>query len=95
MRSALQNGQTLADLITANDKTVDDFIAAAEDTISTNLDNAVSDGRLTSDQAAQMLTQQEAQLSAWVNGESDAPFLFDGAGRGWGWFGDTDLSALI
>ena len=70
MNTALQNGQTLTNLITANDKTVDDFIAAAQEALSASLDTAVSESRLTSDQAAERLTQQVDLLTAWVNGES-------------------------
>ena len=81
----MQDGQTLADLITANGQTVDDFIAAAEEAFSANLDSAVSEGRLTSDQAVQMLTQQADLLTAWVNGENIGPGpMGQGMGPGFG-----------
>ena len=67
---ALQDDQSLADLIEANDQSVDDFIAEAVATVSTNLDEAVEAGRITPEQAADMLSQYEEQISAWVNGET-------------------------
>lgn len=69
IHTARLNGQTLADLITANGQSVDDFIAAAVDQASTNLDTLVEAGRLTSDQADALKALIEDRITAMVNGE--------------------------
>jgi uncharacterized protein (DUF433 family) len=71
VREALQNDQTIADLITANGQSVDDFTAAVLEQISTQLDTQVEAGRLTEEQAAERLAQAEENLAAWINGESN------------------------
>ena len=76
LRNALQNDQTIAELIAANDLSVDDFTAAALEQISAQLDAAVEAGRVTEEQAAERLAQAEENLTAWINGE------FEGFGFG-------------
>jgi hypothetical protein len=69
MHAARLNGQTLADLITANSQSVDDFIAAAVEQASTRIDALVEAGRITSGWADQLKAQMESGITAMVNGE--------------------------
>ena len=70
LREAHQNGQTLAELITANGKTVDDFIAAVLEQPFARIDQAVTNGRLTSERADQLKSALTDRVTARVNGEA-------------------------
>src|SRR5690606_35801319 len=72
LREAHQNGQTLADLITANGQSVDDFISAVLEPFNARIDRAVENGRITAERAEAMKTQAQERITAWVNGESSA-----------------------
>lgn len=69
MRDALQSGQTLADLISANGQSVDNFIAAALENVSARIDTAVENGRITAERAETIKAQAQERITAWVNGE--------------------------
>ena len=69
MRDALQGGQSLADLISANGQSVDNFIAAVMESVSARIDTAVENGRITTERAEEMKAQAQARVTAWVNGE--------------------------
>ena len=64
----LQNGQTLADIAKAQGKTADDLVAALVAAEKANLDKAVSNGRLSSDQETQILSNATALITNEVNG---------------------------
>lgn len=72
MRTALQSGQSLADLISANGQRVDDFISAVLEPFNARIDRAVENGRITAERAEAMKTQAQERITAWVNGESSA-----------------------
>jgi hypothetical protein len=69
VRDAMQDGQTLSELIEANDQSVDDFAAAVLEQVSTELDAQVEAGRLTEDQAAERLAQTDEFLDNWLSGD--------------------------
>lgn len=69
LRTAHQNGQTLAEVIEANDGSVDDFVAAAVEQVNTQIDEAVTNGRITEERAELMKENLSEQITAWVNGE--------------------------
>lgn len=65
----LRDGATLADLITANGGDVDAVVAEAVAQLTEQINTAVSDERLTQEQADQLLANLEANVTAIVNGE--------------------------
>lgn len=69
IREAFQNGSTLADLIEANGQSVDDFITASVELAEARLDEAVENGFLTEDEAAEKLTEITEKITARLNGE--------------------------
>lgn len=69
MRDALQNGQTLADLITANGQSVDAFIAAVMENVNARIDTAVENGPITAERAEELKATAQERITAWVNGE--------------------------
>ena len=75
--SALQKGQSMAEVAEANGvdpQTVIDAMVAEADS---RIEEAVGDGHLSEDQADEMRTQLESRITDKVNGESGA-FGFDG-----------------
>jgi polyhydroxyalkanoate synthesis regulator phasin len=69
MREALQSGQSFADLITTNGQSVDAFVAAVMEQVTTRIDTAVENGRISAERGEQMTTQAQARITAWANGE--------------------------
>lgn len=69
LREALQGGQTLADLISANGQSVDDFIAAVVENMNARIDTAVENGRITAAQAETLKARALERITARVNGE--------------------------
>lgn len=71
-RTAIRDGQSIADLAAANDvdvqTVIDALVAEAED----HLDLAVESGRLTDDEATDMLANITDRITARVNGERPA-----------------------
>lgn len=78
LRQARQDGQTLAALIEANDRSVEAFVAEALEKVDARLATAVENGRLTEDEAAALREEIEARLWARINGETCA---YDYAGQ--------------
>ena len=73
LREAIQGGQTIAEVAAANGvdaaTVVDAMVADAEERIAT----AVSEGRITQEQADERLATLEERMTAIVNGEADFP----------------------
>lgn len=67
LRTQLQGGKTLAQVATAQGKSVDGLKAAIVVEAKEHLDEAVAAGRLTADQAKQMLERIQANVDAMVN----------------------------
>lgn len=79
LREARLDGQTLAELIEANDQSVDDFIAAAAEVAYARVDELLEDERITEEQAEEMKAAILERITALVNGEAV------GLRAGFGW----------
>jgi hypothetical protein len=66
--SQLRSGKSLADVAKAKGKSLDDVKKAAKDALSTQLDQAVKDGKLTRSQADDILAHESQELSDLGNG---------------------------
>jgi hypothetical protein len=66
--SNLQSGQTLSDLATAKGTTVDQLGSTVLSSIKSQMDKAVSDGKMTSDQETQTYSKIEQSISSgdWI-----------------------------
>ena len=80
LRADLEDGQTLAEVAAAEGKSVDGLVDALVAAATEDLDQAVTDGRLTDAQRDDMVATLEARITAMVNGER-------GPGRGGPGFG--------
>ena len=69
MRAAIQDGQTLADLIEANDRSVEEFVAPAVEQASAQIDEAVAAGLISEERADEIKANLPERITAWVNGE--------------------------
>jgi hypothetical protein len=69
LRTALHDGSTLADLAKEKGKSVDGLVAALVAAAKQDVADAVEAGRLTEDQASQILDGIEDRITALVNGE--------------------------
>jgi hypothetical protein len=69
----LMSGKSLADVARAQGKTVDGLEQALTDAAKTQLDSAVSDGRLTSDQRDEILRRLQEHVGDIVNGTGPGP----------------------
>lgn len=69
LRTALAEGQTLAEVAEERDKDVDGLIDALVASATEELDQAVDDGRLTEEQKQSILSTLEERITAKVNGE--------------------------
>ena len=67
LRTALQGGQTIAQVAEANGKTADEVIAAVVADRTTKINQAVTDGRLTQTQADEMLANLQQRVTDFVN----------------------------
>jgi hypothetical protein len=70
----LGSGKSLADVARAQGKSVDGLEQALLDAAGTQLDRAVSDGKLTSDQRDRILSDLRAHVDDLVNGRAPGPF---------------------
>ncbi len=66
LRSELASGKTLSQVITEHGKTVDDVVHALVAEAQTKLDQAVADGRLTQEQANQILSTLPDRLKQMI-----------------------------
>ena len=90
VKTALESGQTLADLAVAHGKTAQDVIDAIVAEAKTHLDTAVTDGKLTQAQADKILTELTTRPTDFVNNGLPAGLPGFG-GHGFGHpFGDDD-----
>jgi polyhydroxyalkanoate synthesis regulator phasin len=80
LRSELESGKSLADVAKAKDKSVDGLVDALVADAKKHLDEEVSEGHLTRDQADQILSRLEEGIRAMVNGER--PSSMPGPGFG-------------
>ena len=72
LRTQLESGKSLADVAKAQNKSVDGLKQAIVAAFQSKLDQAVKDGRLTSDQRDQMLADFKAHIDDLVNGTPPA-----------------------
>jgi hypothetical protein len=72
LHDALQSGQTLAQVAEANGKSRDDLKAFLRQQAADALNQAVTDGELTQDQADQKLAGLDANLDALIDGQMPA-----------------------
>lgn len=93
LQTALQGGQTLAQVATSKGVAVQKVIDALVADQGSEIDAAVKAGRITQAQADQMKTNVTAQITARVNGTFAGPGV--GMGRGHGMMGPgEDLSVV-
>ena len=86
LRTALSEGSTLAEIAEAEGVALDTLIGALVAEANALLDEAVADGRITEEEAAERREGIEERVTAFVNGEGRGPF---GGGR-FGCDDDTD-----
>lgn len=79
VRTALGNGQTLAQLAQARDKSIDGLVAAMTKAETAKLDAAVKAGRLTDAQRDSIVAGLKDRITGMVNGE-DGPRFGRGSG---------------
>lgn len=88
LRSQLESGKTLAQIATAQGKSVDGLKSALIKDAQAKLDQAVKDGRLTKAQEQQLLSDLQQRIDDLVNGKLPTRFRehrgfgFDNRGRG-------------
>jgi hypothetical protein len=68
LRTQLESGKSLADVAKAQNKSVDGLKQAIISAVQSKLDQAVKDGRLTSDEESQILAGLKAHIDDLVNG---------------------------
>ena len=83
LRTELRSGKTLAQIATARGKTADGLVDALVASAKQKLDQAVKDGRLSSDQEQTVLGRLRTAIQAMVNGTMPAPGMGPG-GFGFG-----------
>ena len=82
LRTALQDGQTPAEVAEANGVSRADLIDALVADITDHIEQGVEDGHLTQDEADQRLADVEANAGSIVDGERPEGFGPGGPGRG-------------
>jgi hypothetical protein len=78
----LRDGLTLADVITANGGSVDQVIADSVAQLTANINQAVTDGKMTQERADQALSNLQDVVTRGINGELFPNRLDRGAVRG-------------
>lgn len=76
LRSKLESGKSLADVAKDQGKSVDGLIQALVDDVKKNLDDAVSQGRLTQDQENSILANVKEKITDFVNGKLPDKFEY-------------------
>ena len=79
IKSARQDGDSLADIAEANDVTTDDYIAAVVDAATTAIDDAVADEKLSDDRATEIKSGLTDKVTGMVTSEAG----WHGRSRGW------------
>lgn len=79
LKTQLQDGATIAEVAEANGVSVDDVISGLVAEATDRLSTAVTDGKITQDQADEKLTEMTERITDMVNG--DAPLGRGGFGR--------------
>ena len=79
IRGARQSGDSLADIAQANNVTTEDYVAAVVDAATTAIDDAVADGKLSEDRAAEIKEGLTDKVTAMVTSEAG----WHGRSRGW------------
>ena len=69
LRTALQDGQTIAEVAAANDVDAQVVIDALVDAASARIDEAVADGELTAEEGEERKANLDERMTALVNGE--------------------------
>jgi hypothetical protein len=88
LRTALQDGQTLAEIAAANGVDVQAVIDAILAEAQTRLDEALADGRIDADELAELQADLTERITDLVNGELEGRgFPFGGRPGGFGDFG--------
>lgn len=82
LRTALQDGSTIAEVAAANDVDVQTVIDALVAEATTRIDAAVAAGRLDADRADTLKANLEQRITDRVNGEDVGPGSFGGFGEG-------------
>ena len=91
IRSARQDGDSLADIAEANDVSTDDYVAAVVDAATTAIDDAVADGKLSEDRAAEITAGLTDKVTAMVTSEAG----WHGRSRGWAVKLDSKPSPVV
>lgn len=78
IRTALQDGQSLADLAAANGSSADALVAVLVAEATAHLEEHVADGDITQAEADERLAEMTERITAMVNGEMPT---FEGGGR--------------
>ena len=89
LRERLADGDTLAEIAKAEGKSVDGLVETLVDAAEKKIDDAVADGRLTAERAADLKDGLEERITELVNGELRGPHFgfLPGFGRGFGFHG--------
>src|SRR5262245_44639144 len=69
LRDSIESGKTLADVATAQGKSVDGLKQAMLDAVKADLDKAVANGDITADQEQTILSKLRAGIDDFVNGK--------------------------
>ena len=67
LTAALRSGKSLAELATANGKTPEGLVNALTLAVNTRIDKAVTDKKITAEQAAMLKSKVSAEITAFVN----------------------------
>ena len=87
LRTAIQDGSTVAELITANGGNVDSVIAALVADATTKINEGVAEGRFTQEQTDERISGLEENITSRLNGTFERP---EGKGRGGRGFGNAN-----
>jgi len=90
----LRSGRTLAEVATAQGKSIDGLEQALVDAASTQLDRAVADRKLTSDERDRILSEIREHVGDLVNGRAPGPFGRHDGERRMGPGGPPPMSAF-
>jgi polyhydroxyalkanoate synthesis regulator phasin len=81
LAAALRDGQTIAEVAEANGSSAQAVIDTLVAEMNTNLDQAIEDGKLTTEKADEIRTDAPERIRSMVNGEFEGRKGFDGHRR--------------